>query len=536
MALFNGNSMRFIIDIVRGTSEEEVSQYMEDNGCEIVQVLNRVGQIYVVEADVMPNVPLIVEAVVPDDVSTKVKLLSDEVELSALEVKSTDIELEDNWWKLAIIPNVDLDNNEVQIIKAAKGVRVYLLDSGIEAEHEEFAGKDITLVHSMTDDFVDNTGHGTALASIIVGEECGITNANIRVVKIFDPSRPTLISDLLVAFDALLEDHETFGKTAAVVNLSWTINRNVYVENKIRSLISEGLIVCAAAGNSGIPIWDATPAAMPEVITVGAFGPDLRPSNFTNYTGESDTSYTAGMTNFGAGLDVFAPGESIRVAKRGGGFGYTAGTSASAAIASACASICVAYFNFPTPMPASSYVEVVTHQRVISGLLTLERKYAASPNLVVRASIKEFNPLTDTNAAVSAPFIVLEAGKEFRFWAFDPTTFDSAKLGGELEELGARYEGNFIVGTVPVGGKRVYTITQDLSSELTNYSSSISIVGYNPTTMTQKEALAESGIVLLDECSGCPTFCCSCGDVKTGCSFCAIHILNGEGQESYYCP
>lgn len=516
--------MRYIIDMVPETSEEAVSIYMAEHGCEIVQVLSNIGLIYVVEADEAPPVTEIVEEVLVDDPSTKITLLEEEVTTTDLEIQANATNDEDNWWKLAVIPNIDLDSEEFKIVRAADNTRVYLLDSGIEHEHAEFVGKKVTLLHSMTADFVDAKGHGTALASIIVGDQCGITNADLRVAKIFDTSRPTLVSDILAAFDAVLVDHRAAGAKPAVMNLSWAINKNTYVENKIRALMAEGILVCVAAGNSGMAIEDVTPAAMPEVVTVGSFGPNLIPSDFSNYTGPSDTSYTAHETNYGPGLDIFAPGEAIRVAKLGGGLGYTAGTSAASAVASACASISLARLNLQNADLLPVVVENFTKDAVIKDMLTLEGNYELSPNAVVRATIKEYDGLVNPLTVAVLPTHVVEIGKEFRIWAFDPTTFNSARVLDDLSGINGRYEENYIVGTVPVGSPSpfVLTFTQEATDGTSTLTSVAGIIGYDSAVISMEDAVKNAGLHFLAECDGCAPdkSCCTCGDVKTGCLGC----------------
>jgi hypothetical protein len=73
---------------------------------------------------------------------------------------------------------------------------------------------------------------------------------------------------------------------------------------------------------------------MIDVITVGAYNKELVPCNFSNFTGSSTISVTGGAVNHGE-VDGWAPGEEIWAASLNGGYGYVAGTSIAAAIASA---------------------------------------------------------------------------------------------------------------------------------------------------------------------------------------------------------
>jgi hypothetical protein len=116
-----------------------------------------------------------------------------------------------------------------------------------------------------------------------------------------------------------------------VLNCSWNIVKNEYIENKFRYLINCGVNVVVAAGNSGLPIENVTPASMPEALTIGSYGPNFEPSNFSNYTNPSIISNTPNFVNNGQ-LDGWAPGEQIWVAGLNEQYGYCSGTSISAAI------------------------------------------------------------------------------------------------------------------------------------------------------------------------------------------------------------
>jgi hypothetical protein len=145
-------------------------------------------------------------------------------------------------------------------------------------------------------------------------------------------------------------------------------------------MINQGMYVVAAAGNNGMPIGDVTPASIPDVLTIGSFNQNLEPSAFSNYTGGSDISYTANDVNYGA-LDGWAPGELIWAANKNGGYGYIAGTSAAAAIASAA----IAY----------NVNSILTEDGLINGNITTENINALYKNSsVFRRDILDLsNPL-----------------------------------------------------------------------------------------------------------------------------------------------
>jgi hypothetical protein len=142
-----------------------------------------------------------------------------------------------------------------------------------------------------------------------------------------------MLSDLVEALDITLASILANSRVYNIINMSWAIPKNAYIEAKINSLINAGGIVVAASGNSGIPIENVTPASMSKVLTIGAYDQNFSPANFSNYSGLLST--TQNDTNSGA-LKAWAPGVEIRVASINGGTINASGTSLSAAIVSAC--------------------------------------------------------------------------------------------------------------------------------------------------------------------------------------------------------
>lgn len=325
--------MKYVIDFIDSMSPEEVDQYLQNNNITKLRQYSNFGHVYLVEADTKPATNAQVLYVLTDEDHPLTLLGLDVTITDSIETTTFDIEDTKNWWKVASINNLDFDEQiHTHTIRGFEST-VYILDSGIEETHPEFENTNITLLHSFTGDFTDTRGHGTGLASLISGKTCGLTGASLKIVKIFDTNQTTLQSDLLHALDAVLTDYISNGRKPSVVNLSWGIPRNDYINAKVQVLMDQGMFVVAAAGNSGVPIGDVTPASIRDVLTIGSYSQQLTPCDFSDYTGETITSLTTNEVNNGA-LDGWAPGEQIWVAGLNGTYGFVAGTSASAAIAS----------------------------------------------------------------------------------------------------------------------------------------------------------------------------------------------------------
>lgn len=338
--------MRFIIDFKNTASDQQVQDYLAAIGATVVKTFNKFEKIYVVESTQTPPAASIVEHCVNDDIDT-INLHDFTVTFDASigrntltgDVLNIDVTADENWWKTYSLERVDFNSAINTIDRKGDNCTVYVLDSGIKTSHPDFVGANVTNLWSFTDDAgIDNdtNGHGTAIASVICGRSCGITNATVKGVKIFQSGVPTKQSDLIAALDSIYADHVAGGlaDVGSVVNCSWTIDRNLLIESKIQQMIDAGILFVCAAGNSGMAIENVTPAAMGAVLTVGAYNSDFKPCSFSNYTGTSAISLTPGDVNSGA-LDGWAPGENIRAATLTDGYASVAGTSIAAGIHSA---------------------------------------------------------------------------------------------------------------------------------------------------------------------------------------------------------
>ena len=387
----------YLIDFVDGTSDDVISAYLSNNQCTVNHAYINLNKVYHVKSETVPPMDeSIITSIIDDDASAITLLdivkVKQPTPVTPSRVETIASQEEKNWWKIYSLKDIDLSesNNNVDIF--GTNSNIYLLDSGIDITHSEFAGQDISLVYSFTGEFDDTKGHGTSLASVMVGNTCGVTSASLKVVKIFDENQPTKQSDFLHALDAILADMNNSNNRISIINCSWAIDKNIYIEDKLKHLINAGALVVASAGNSGIPIEQVTPASMPEVLTIGAYNSDFVPCDFSNYSNPAGISLTTSQVN-GGKLDSWAPGEQIWIAipaSKGGGFGFSAGTSLSAAIYSASLAYNVSrdfniaqdYFSYMYYSDGKIKIEITDiHGR--TGLLDLsDSKYTESVNKI----------------------------------------------------------------------------------------------------------------------------------------------------------
>ena len=366
--------MQFIIDFKDDVAQEAIDAYFLAQKCTVISAFSALPNCFIITSANEPTVTNIVDTVTNDDLNPIRLLAFDNVSF-----KTAD---QAEWWKVASLKMPDLEKETQTYERRGASATVYVVDSGIMTTHPEFANSSVSDLFSFNGDFTDFHGHGTALASVICGSTCSIMDANVKSVKIFQNGTPTRQSDIVAAIAAIIDDVVANPNSIPVVNMSWSIPKNEYIESKITQLINAGVLVTAAAGNGGVPIANVTPASMQAVITIGAYNDDFTPCNFSDYTGPVST--TEGEVNSGA-LDAWAPGENIRVAILDGTYAAIAGTSIATAIMSAV----LAYNSATYVLSDGSVPAIATHSTGLynlstskAGILALGEQYKDSINKI----------------------------------------------------------------------------------------------------------------------------------------------------------
>lgn len=257
---------------------------------------------------------------------------------------------------------------------------VYVIDSGVNWAHPEFenvVAEDFWKAAAISD-FEDKQGHGTRVASCIAGENVGIArNVKLYSVKIIEPGFMPNLTDLGAALDAILAQATANPNVTRIVNASWFIDENAWLESKFQALLDAGVTVVTAAGNTGIDIATTTPGGMIGSITVGSIDKYDIPSGF-NSIAPSDSGLT---TNYGLMLDIFAPGEEVVVATQDGSYAVNSGTSFSAGYVSGVAAQLAALFedSIPNPLLLKKIIDTSTKD----ALLLDSDKFSENQNKLV---------------------------------------------------------------------------------------------------------------------------------------------------------
>ena len=442
--------MIYIIDFADDASNAAIEQYLTDNNITTTSVFSTLGKVYLVESATPPPNDPIVSGFLEDSVLPIIPL---EVQFRTFPVNEDD----QHWWKLATVNVKDFTAPTISHAMNTANVDVYVFDGGIMASHPEFAGVSIENVYSYDGNWNDTSGHGTAIASIISGNTCALSTANLKNVKIFGET-PTYQSHLLAALDAVIT-HSNANLNASIINMSWHIPKNAYVEAKMRKLIDNDVLIVCSAGNSGQPIENVTPASMADAITVGAYNKDFRPCDFSNYT--APINNTQGEVNNGA-IDVWAPGEAIYVATLDGGYMLTGGTSISAAIETAA----LAYqlgdgMTIEVPPEDISYFKMRSMYdytgAVRDGVLVLEGKYADSLNKIASMNSQYVDDRSYQTRFLTNIGDVAVSGESFKKWLYYSRFSGTMTVNTPLP-TGLTVQNGWMVGTITVPEDQRYAI------------------------------------------------------------------------------
>lgn len=181
------------------------------------------------------------------------------------------------------------------------GVDAYVIDTGVRADHVEFAGR-VQPGYSSVADAVgteDCHGHGTGVASVLAGEQLGAAKqASIIPVRVLDCSSNGTVSSLIDGLDWVADQARTSARPA-IANLSVETAPSASFDAAVRSLIDAGVTTTVAAGNGNGDACSITPARLDAAITVG------------NSDRSDDRQRTS---NFGPCVDLYAPGTQVQTA------------------------------------------------------------------------------------------------------------------------------------------------------------------------------------------------------------------------------
>ena len=223
------------------------------------------------------------------------------------------------------------------LTKGIPTIRIAVLDTGVNMNHRELAGKltkpaDFVNIRGLdTTEFIgdmtdhddipeDEVGHGTHVSGIIAGkgidmDEGVCPHCSIMPVRVL----ATMKSGKKIVGAGIIDNINTGIKWAVdngadIINMSLGIKHSgggLPHEDVIKYAISKNVTIVAASGNDGSP-EKYYPGALPGVIAVGAVDNSGNVTDFSSY---------------GAEITVVAPGLNIYSSFSNNTYSYASGTS-----------------------------------------------------------------------------------------------------------------------------------------------------------------------------------------------------------------
>lgn len=207
-------------------------------------------------------------------------------------------------------------------------VRVGMVDTAIDTTHPVFANANIVQKRflEMTEadgQLAEIRDHGTAVASLVVGNQNGQWPARLPEATLFNASvfygrdqnlSGATLGHLLSGLNWLA------GEELSVINISLTGPDNRLLAAAVKALRDQGILMVAAVGNEGPSAPPLYPAAYPDVVGVTA----------VDASGELYR-----WANRGEQVMFASPGVAVPVAQPDGGLAADSGTSLAAPVITA---------------------------------------------------------------------------------------------------------------------------------------------------------------------------------------------------------
>ncbi|KAG0208053.1 subtilisin-like serine protease [Mortierella sp. GBA30] len=166
----------------------------------------------------------------------------------------------------------DLQRDYSYMSSAGDGVDVYIIDSGVYAEHSDFGGRAFNLVNFVPDEGdTDNCGHGTHVAGIVAGRRYGVAKAaRIQAIKVLDSEGQGSTSQVMAGINYMIKHASRNPNQRKVINMSLGGQFSRPVNEAVHTAVTQyGLPFFVAAGNTGDDACQYSPAGVAEAFAVG---------------------------------------------------------------------------------------------------------------------------------------------------------------------------------------------------------------------------------------------------------------------------
>lgn len=191
---------------------------------------------------------------------------------------------------------------DIRIAQNGARARIGMIDSGVDRFHPSLKQADIVIRDFSPQNTRQSFSHGTAIASLIVGDEANrftglMPEATLYAASVFGVSGKGRVrsttEDLIRAIDWLTAN------AVPVISMSFAGPKNILLERIIKTASAKGFTFIAAVGNDGPNAEPRFPSAYASVVAVTAVD-------------ENSRIYRRAVT--GAHVEFSAPGVRVRAA------------------------------------------------------------------------------------------------------------------------------------------------------------------------------------------------------------------------------
>ncbi|MDQ3514625.1 MAG: S8 family serine peptidase [Chloroflexota bacterium] len=229
------------------------------------------------------------------------------------------------------VNRIDADRSPTAAIDgvdSAMNIDIAIIDSGISAHPDLNVAGGVDCTGRATPSYADDNGHGTHVAGTAAARDNGIgvvgvaPGARLWAIKVLNADGSGAYSNLICAADWVTRN----AATIEVANMSISTATAVPASDcasdpfhgAICASVAAGITYVVAAGNSAADASTRAPAMFPEVITVSALD---------DRDGTPASDAFASFSNWGAAVDIAAPGVQILSTTNDGAYGTKSGTS-----------------------------------------------------------------------------------------------------------------------------------------------------------------------------------------------------------------
>jgi len=194
-------------------------------------------------------------------------------------------------------------------------VVIAVLNTGVDQEHPDLAGKLVPGINTVSGGDTDDRGTGYNQGTAVAGVAAAATNNSIGIAGVCWNCK-------IMPVTVCVESTNTCTLTDLAEGITWATDHGADVivtrgydttlpelEAAVSYAVSKGVIVVAPTGNADYTV--AYPARLANVVAVGA-------------TDQTDSVLS--FSGRGAAIDLTAPGVNIMAATNFGGYGYVSGT------------------------------------------------------------------------------------------------------------------------------------------------------------------------------------------------------------------